>query len=78
MGGRLEKRGEHARDLTLSAATRGAGFDQMILLGDMFTYGMNPVECAELAADAMDKDGALLIGGNHAQLELELEPGTTD
>jgi predicted phosphodiesterase len=54
-------------------AARGAGFDQLILLGDMFTYGVNPVECTDLAVDAMDRDGAILIGGNHDQLYIDLE-----
>lgn len=53
-------------------AARHAGFDQMILLGDMFTYGVNPAECADLAAEAMEKDGAILIGGNHDQLYIDL------
>lgn len=54
---------------------RSAGFDQLILLGDMFTYGINPVECATLAFDAIDRDGAVLIGGNHDQLYIDLEQG---
>jgi predicted phosphodiesterase len=60
------------------SAARAAGFDQLILLGDLFTYGVAPVECAELAFEAMDKDGALLIGGNHDQLYVDLEQGERD
>jgi predicted phosphodiesterase len=60
------------------SAARATGFDQLILLGDMFTYGINPVECADLAFDAIDKDGALLIGGNHDQLYIDMERGERD
>ena len=55
------------------AAARSAGFDQLILLGDMFTYGLNPVEWAEIAFEAIDKDDAREIGGNHDQLYIDLE-----
>jgi len=57
---------------------RAAGFDQLILLGDMFTYGLEPAECAELAAEAISKDGAVLVGGNHDQLYIEMKNGQTD
>jgi len=56
---------------------RAAGFDQMILLGDLFTYGVDPTRCAELAAKAIAHDGALLIGGNHDQLYVDLQNGNT-
>jgi Calcineurin-like phosphoesterase superfamily domain len=68
----------HAPFAAALSAARGAGFDQLILLGDMFTYGMNPVECADLAFNAIDKDGAVLIGGNHDQLYIDLEHGQRD
>lgn len=58
--------------VALSAA-RTAGFDQLILLGDLFTYGVDPVECAELANEAMQRDGAILVGGNHDQLYIDME-----
>ena len=54
---------------------KAAGFDQLILLGDLFTYGIDPRPCAELAANAISQDGALLIGGNHDQLYVDLENG---
>lgn len=54
---------------------RRMGFDQLILLGDLFTYGIEPLQCAELAKQAIEHDGALLIGGNHDQLYLDLEQG---
>lgn len=56
-------------------AARKEGFDQLILLGDLFTYGVNPVECSELAQDLVENDGALLIEGNHDQVYRALENG---
>lgn len=60
------------------ADARSAGFDQLVLLGDLFTYGLEPRECAELASDAIAKDGAVLVGGNHDQLYVDLEKGNRD
>lgn len=60
------------------ADARSAGFDQLILLGDLFTYGLEPCECADLASNAMAKDGAVLVGGNHDQLYIDLENGVRD
>ncbi len=55
------------------ADARAEGFDQMLLLGDMFTYGVDPAECRALAIEAIEQDGALLIGGNHDQLYVDLD-----
>ena len=63
---------------TALSDARAAGFDQLILLGDIFTYGIDPKACAELAAEAIAKDGALLVGGNHDQLYIDMENGQTD
>jgi predicted phosphodiesterase len=60
------------------AEARNVGFDQLVLLGDMLTYGINPVECADLASEAMERDTALLIGGNHDQLYIDLEQNNRD
>lgn len=54
-------------------AARDEGFDQLILLGDLFTYGVDPRECAELALEAIELDDALLVAGNHDQLYLDLD-----
>ncbi len=59
-------------------ASRAAGFDQLVLLGDLFTYGMEPAACADLAAEAMERDGAILVGGNHDQLYADLASGGSD
>jgi Calcineurin-like phosphoesterase superfamily domain len=57
------------------AAARRAGFDELVLLGDLFTYGINPLECAQLAHETIERDGAILIGGNHDQLYVDLQNG---
>lgn len=57
------------------AAARAGGFDQLVLLGDLFTYGVDPAECADLAAEAIERDGAILVGGNHDQLYVDLAAG---
>ncbi len=51
---------------------RQEGFDQLILLGDLFTYGVDPCACRDLALEAIDRDGAFLVGGNHEQLYIDL------
>ena len=63
----------HQPFATALSAARGAGFDQLILLGDLFTYGVDPVKCADLANEAIHQDGAILIGGNHDQLYIDME-----
>ncbi|MDJ0978682.1 MAG: metallophosphoesterase family protein [Erythrobacter sp.] len=62
-------------------AARDETFDQLILLGDLFTYGVDPAACLDLALEAIDQDGALLIGGNHEELYIDLRdsrPGYFD
>jgi predicted phosphodiesterase len=48
------------------------GFDQLVILGDLLTYGCRPVEVIELAADAISKHGAVVVTGNHDQLYFDL------
>jgi len=60
------------------SAARQTGFDHLILLGDLFTYGIDPIECAALAAEAIQHDGAILVGGNHDQLYIDMERGNFD
>lgn len=61
-------------EAALSDAHR-EGFDQLILLGDLMTYGIEPNECLELAREATCRHGAILIGGNHDQLYVDLAQG---
>jgi predicted phosphodiesterase len=54
---------EHFSD-SLDAARR-EGFDRLVILGDLFTYGPDPVRTLELAVEACDRDRAIFITGNH-------------
>jgi predicted phosphodiesterase len=49
---------------------RHEGFDQLVILGDLLTYGPEPVETLEIAHQAVALDGALVITGNHDVLYL--------
>lgn len=53
-------------------AARREGYDQLILLGDILTYGVEPAACLDLAGDAISSHGAILVGGNHDQLYVDL------
>lgn len=54
---------------------RSEGFDHLVLLGDLLTYGVEPQACLELARNAMANDGAVLVGGNHDQLYVDMTLG---
>jgi predicted phosphodiesterase len=58
-------------------AARRAGFDELVLLGDLFTYGINPIECTDLACEVIDRDRAILVGGNHDQIYVDLANGSS-
>lgn len=51
-------------------AARQEGFDQLVILGDLLTYGPEPERCLELTTEAINHDGAELILGNHDALYL--------
>ena len=53
--------------LALTAARR-EGFDRMVILGDLLTYGVQPLETLELVQGAAARDVAILISGNHDML----------
>ena len=58
----------HALSATLASALSAArveGFDAMLILGDLLTYGVHPAETLDLVQDAVDRDGAILLSGNH-------------
>jgi Calcineurin-like phosphoesterase superfamily domain len=54
---------------------RKRGFDQLIILGDLLTYGCEPAMVLELTCDAIAQHGALLVKGNHDQLYFDLARG---
>lgn len=68
----------HANAGAFAAAldtARKRGFDQLLILGDLLTYGCGPREILDLAQEAVRKDGAILIKGNHDQLYMDLVAG---
>ncbi|MET1756681.1 metallophosphoesterase [Novosphingobium sp. RD2P27] len=58
-------------------AARREGFDHLLILGDLLTYGVAPEETVALTRQAVDRDGAILLLGNHDQLYLDLAQGRT-
>lgn len=65
----------HAPFAKALSDARSTGFDQLVILGDLFTYGIEPRQCAELAVEAIAMDGAILVGGNHDELYIDLDRG---
>ncbi len=71
----------HSDADAFAAALDGArdqGFDQLLILGDLLTYGMQPVRTLELVAEAESCDRAVLIRGNHDQMYLDGANGRSD
>lgn len=58
-------------------AARTEGFDRLIILGDILTYGVQPKRTLDLVSNAVARDNAILILGNHDQLYLDLDKGET-
>jgi predicted phosphodiesterase len=68
----------HAVAGTLSQAmeaVRLEGFDELIILGDLLTYGVEPEKTIDIVTDAVVRDDAVLIRGNHDQLYIEMDEG---
>jgi len=49
--------------------------DATLILGDLLTYGTEPRRVLDLTAEAVDRDGAVLILGNHDQIYIDQEAG---
>ncbi len=54
---------------------RELGFDLIINLGDLLTYGCDTKETIELTNQAVQKDNMVVIKGNHDQLYFDLKRG---
>ena len=67
----------HAFKAALTIA-RTRGFDQLVILGDLLTYGCDPTAVLALTQEAIDRDGAVLIKGNHDQLYEDLVGGNVE
>lgn len=71
----------HSVSSALDAAlgdARAEGFDVMLILGDLLTYGVNPAETLELVHEAAARDGAILVSGNHDQIYLGTPEATAE
>lgn len=69
----------HSNAIALEAALDSAtaiGFDRLILLGDLFTYGAEPRTVFELVGEAQERHGALLLTGNHDEFYLNPDERT--
>lgn len=44
---------------------RAEGYDLLLILGDLLTYGVQPAMTLDLVRDAVARDGATLLTGNH-------------
>jgi predicted phosphodiesterase len=56
-------------------AARVEGFDTLLILGDLLTYGVEPEKVIALTVEAVERDDAQLILGNHDQIYLDLDHG---
>jgi predicted phosphodiesterase len=57
------------------AAAEARGFDALVVLGDLLTYGCDPNEVLDLIRDALSRHTVRLIPGNHDQLYFDLAAG---
>lgn len=58
----------HAMASTLELAladARTEGFDLLLIMGDLLSYGVMPVQTLDLIHEAVARDNAILISGNH-------------
>lgn len=68
----------HANARALQAALNIAdqgGYDQLILLGDLLTYGVDVVATLELVSDRLSNGRTVLLRGNHDALYRDLLDG---
>lgn len=71
----------HAMSACLAQAladARREGFDVLLILGDLLTYGVTPVETLELINEAITRDRAVLVMGNHDQFYLGIGEAADD
>jgi predicted phosphodiesterase len=71
----------HANASAVRAALTHAhnhGFDDLMIMGDLLTYGCDPLEVLDLVREATGTHGARLIRGNHDQLYFDLMAGNTN
>jgi predicted phosphodiesterase len=70
----------HANARALRAgisSARDLGVDEIVFLGDLFTYGVDVTETLDLVLGEVDS-GAILLTGNHDRLYLDMQAGIPD
>ena len=70
----------HANARALTAVLERAharGFDRLLILGDLLTYGIDGEQVLELVETELER-GASLVLGNHDQLYIDLAANRTD
>jgi len=70
----------HANVRALQAALKIAdegGYDQLIFLGDLLTYGIDVVETLELVGERLASERAALLRGNHDALYRDMLQGNS-
>lgn len=68
----------HSNALALEAALAAAetrGYDTLVILGDLLTYGCDPHTILDRVGGALEKGNARLLCGNHDQLYFDLAAG---
>ena len=68
----------HANALALQAALTTAdigGYDQLVFLGDLLTYGVDVVETLELVSERLATGHAVILRGNHDSMYQNLLVG---
>jgi predicted phosphodiesterase len=59
------------------ARADGHGFDALMILGDLLTYGCDPREVMELVGERLARGNARLVPGNHDQLYFDMAAGNS-
>jgi len=71
----------HGNARALRAAllqARSGPLDHLVFVGDLLTYGHDVSEVLDLVGEAQQKDGAVLLIGNHDQMYFDLAQGRRD
>jgi hypothetical protein len=71
----------HANGRAVRAALQLArlrGFDELVVLGDLLTYGVDIDEVLDAVSEAVSAHGGAVITGNHDQLYFDIAAGRTE
>lgn len=71
----------HSNTLALEGAldkVNALGYDHLVLLGDLFSYGLDPVEILNMVKELVDTQSTSLLMGNHDWLYARPEVETAE